>query len=124
MTRMRRTILVADDEAGRRARVGATRARAGYEVLEAAAGAAAPELAPSARPDLIVLDRMMPGRSGLDVLHELQAEPELAATPVVMLTARTRAADREAAAAAGAVRFVAKPFSPRELVRIVADLLG
>lgn len=124
MTRMRRTILVADDEAVLRALVRATLSSAGYDVLEAADGDEALELARSARPDLIVLDRMMPGRSGLDVLHELQAEPELAATPVVMLTARTRAADREAAAAAGAVRFVAKPFSPRELVRIVADLLG
>ena len=124
MARMRHTILVADDEAVLRALVRATLSSAGYDVLEAADGDEALELARSARPDLIVLDLMMPGKSGLDVLRELRADPELAATPVVMLTARTRAADREAAAEAGADRFLAKPFSPRELVRIVADVLG
>ena len=124
IARMRHTILVADDEAVLRALVRATLADGGYAVLETAGGDEALELARSARPDLIVLDLMMPGKSGLEVLRELRADPELAATPVVMLTARTRAADREAAAAAGADRFVAKPFSPRELREAVAGLLG
>lgn len=123
MARMRHTILVGDDEAVLRALVRATLSSAGYDVLEAADGDEALELARSARPDLIVLDLMMPRRSGLEVLRELRADPELAATPVVMLTARTRAADREAAAEAGADRFLAKPFSPRKLARIVADVL-
>ena len=121
---MRHTILVADDEGILRALVRETLSSVGYAVLEAADGDEAIELARSARPDLIVLDLMMPSRSGLEVLRELRADPELAATPVVMLTARTRAADREAAAAAGANRFLAKPFSPGELVRVVADVLG
>ena len=123
IARMRHTILVADDEAILRALVRETLSSGGYAVLEAANGDEALDLARSARPDLIVLDLMMPSRSGLEVLRELRADPELAATPVVMLTARARAADREAAAAAGADRFVAKPFSPSELARIVADVL-
>jgi DNA-binding response OmpR family regulator len=69
-----------------------------------------------------VLDMMMPGRSGLDVLSELRADPTLAGTPVLMLTARTQAADREAIVAAGADRFLAKPFSPAELEALVAEL--
>ena len=66
---------------------------------------------------------MMPGRTGLQVLEELRIEPGLEHTRVVMLTARTHAADRDTAAAAGADRFLAKPFSPLELARIVAELL-
>ncbi len=121
---MRHTILVADDEAVLRALAHATLAADGHDVLEAADGDEALELARRARPDLIVLDLMMPGRSGFDVLLELRADPRLAATPVVMLTARSRAADREAAIAAGADCFLAKPFSPRALREVVAGLLG
>ncbi len=120
----RHTILVADDEAVLRALIRATLSSAGYDVLEAVDGDEALELARSARPDLIVLDLMMPKRSGLDVLLELRADPELAITPVVMLTTRARAADREAGAEAGADRFLTKPFSPRELSETVAELLG
>ncbi len=120
---MRHTILVADDDAIVRALVRATLSSAGYDVLEAADGAEALRLVRSARPDLIVLDLMMPSRSGLDVLRELKADTERAAIPVVMLTARTQEGDRKAAAEAGADCFLAKPFSPRELVRVVADAL-
>ena len=66
---------------------------------------------------------MMPGRSGLDVLAELRRDPVLVTTPVLMLSARTQAGDREAAARAGADRFLAKPFSPSELASIVDELL-
>lgn len=120
---MRHTILVADDEVTLRMLVRAALSNAGYDVLEAADGDEALGLARGARPDLIVLDLMMPKKSGLDVLRELRADPELAPMPVVMLTARTRAADRDAAAEAGADRFLAKPFSPRELSEAVAELL-
>lgn len=124
IARMRPTILVADDEAVLRALARATLSRAGYDVLEAADGQEALELAHGARPDVIVLDLMMPRKSGLEVLRELRADPELAPIPVVMLTARTRTADRRAAAEAGTDRFLAKPFSPRELSETVAELLG
>jgi CheY-like chemotaxis protein len=65
----------------------------------------------------------MPGRSGLEVLNEVRADPELSTTPVVMLTARARETDRDAAVAAGADRYLAKPFSPLELIGVVEELI-
>lgn len=116
------TILVCDDEEVLRTLIGAALSD-GYALVEARSGDEVLERARRERPDLIILDMMMPGRSGLDVLPELRSDPDVGATPVVMLTARTQAADREAAAAAGADRFLAKPFSPLELSRLVAELL-
>jgi DNA-binding response OmpR family regulator len=95
----------------------------GYDITEARSGEESIDLARLELPDLIVLDMMMPGRSGLDVLVELRADPDLAVTPVLMLSARTQSGDIEAAARAGADRFLAKPFSPRELVSIVGEML-
>jgi two-component system, OmpR family, phosphate regulon response regulator PhoB len=120
---MATTVLLCDDEEVLRSLVRATLDDDGYSILEARDGDESLELARSARPDLIVLDMMMPGRSGLDVLQELRKDPELENTPVVMLTARARQSDREAAVAAGADRYLSKPFSPLELISVVEDLL-
>lgn len=117
------TVLVCDNEEPLRALVVATLDGI-YEMVEARDGDEALEVTRRVRPDLILLDMMMSGRSGLEVLEELRADPELAAIPVVMLTARTQAADREAAERAGATRFLAKPFSPLELMRTVEELLA
>jgi CheY-like chemotaxis protein len=120
---MATTVLLCDDEEVLRSLVRATLDDDGYSILEARDGDESLELARSARPDLIVLDMMMPGRSGLDVLQELRKDPELENTPVVMLTARARQSDRDAAVAAGADRYLSKPFSPLELISVVEDLL-
>jgi len=117
------TVLVCDDEEVLRALVRATLDDGAYRVIEAEDGDQSLELAREARPDLIVLDMMMPGRSGLDVLREVRSDPELAATPVVMLTARARVSDRDAALTAGADRYLAKPFSPLELISVVEELV-
>jgi two-component system phosphate regulon response regulator PhoB len=116
-------ILICDNEDALRELVCATLAPAGYETVEARDGDQSLELARSEQPDLIVLDMMMPGRTGVEVLRELRADPRFSATPVVMLTARTQVRDREAAEAAGADRFVGKPFSPLELGAVVDSLL-
>lgn len=121
---MAATILVCDNEEPLRALIRATLDSDDYRVVEARDGDESLELAHSARPDLIVLDVMMPGRSGLEVLRELRDDPKLARTPVIMLTARAQGADREAAEAGGADRFLAKPFSPARLAELVDDLLG
>ena len=118
-----RKILICDDEDVLRALVRATLDDGSFEVLEAEDGDQSVALARSEKPDVILLDMMMPGRSGLEVLELLRADPELAQTPVVMLTARTRASDQEAALAAGADRYLAKPFSPLELISVVEELL-
>jgi CheY-like chemotaxis protein len=116
-------ILICDDEDVLRALVRATLDDASYEIAEAEDGDQSIELARSLKPDVILLDMMMPGRSGLEVLELLRADPELVQTPVVMLTARARASDRDAAVAAGADRYLAKPFSPLELISVVEELL-
>ena len=117
------TVLLCDDEEVLRHLVRATLDNGEYEIVEAADGDESLELARSRRPDLIVLDMMMPGRSGLEVLRELRQDPALSRTPVIMLTARARQADQEEATAAGADRYLAKPFSPLELISVVEDLL-
>lgn len=118
------TVLVCDDEPVIRALLCATLAGEEYETVEARDGDESLELARSARPDLVILDMMMPGRSGLEVLVELRADPELGETAVLMLTARTQAADRAAVAERGADRYLAKPFSPAELLSVVEELLA
>jgi two-component system phosphate regulon response regulator PhoB len=116
-------VLVCDNEEALRALVAATLEGAGYELVEARDGEQALAQARAVHPDLILLDMMMPVHTGLEVLAELRADPELADTPVVMLTARVQLTDREAALEAGADRFLAKPFSPLQLADVVAELL-
>jgi two-component system, OmpR family, phosphate regulon response regulator PhoB len=116
------TVLLCDDEEVLRQLVRATLDNGEYSIVEATDGDESLELARRLRPDVIVLDMMMPGRSGLEVLQELRGDPNLGSTPVIMLTARARQADREAAAA-GADPYLAKPFSPLELISLVEELL-
>jgi CheY-like chemotaxis protein len=116
-------ILVCDDEDVLRMLVRATLSPGEYEVVEARDGDEAIERARNKRPDLILLDMMMPGRSGLDVLAEVRRDPVLGRTPVIMLSARAQATDREAAERAGADCYLAKPFSPGELAALVEQLL-
>ncbi|MFN3992389.1 MAG: response regulator transcription factor [Tabrizicola flagellatus] len=96
--------------------------RDGLRVSHAGEGAAALELARQDPPDLVILDHMLPGMSGLDVLASLRADPASRATPVMMLTARGR--DREVAEQAGADRFMTKPFSNAEILAEVRAMLA
>jgi CheY-like chemotaxis protein len=121
---MAATILVCDNEEVLRALIRATFDQDRYTIVEARDGDESLERARSAEPDLVLLDMIMPGRSGLEVLRELRSDPTLAQTPVIMLTARAQAADLEAAEAAGADRVLAKPFSPAQLAELVEELLG
>ena len=116
-------VLVCDNEEALRALVRGALELGDYEIVEAHDGDQSVELARSCDPDLIVLDMMMPGRTGLEVLAELRAEDRFAETPVVMLTARAQAQDRLAAVEAGVSRFLPKPFSPLELASVVEELL-
>lgn len=114
-------ILICDNEEPLRALVHA--ALDGHEVHEARDGDESLVRARALRPDLIVLDMMMPGRSGLEVLEEIRADRELADTLVLMLTARVQASDQAAAERLGADRFMPKPFSPLRLAAEVEELL-
>ena len=121
---MRPRILVCDNEPALRGLILAAVEGSGYELHEARDGDESLATAQAVEPDLIVLDVMMPGRTGLEVLEELRADERFRDTPVIMLTARAQASDRLAAANAGATRFVSKPFSPIELGLIVQELLA
>jgi PAS domain S-box-containing protein len=118
------TVLVCDNEDVLRTLVRAALGGKGYKIKEARDGDESLEVARESNPDLIILDMLMPGRSGLEVLSELRRDPRFSDTPVIVLTARAAASDREAALRANADRFLAKPFSPRELAEIVDELLG
>jgi DNA-binding response OmpR family regulator len=114
-------ILIVDDEPHIVAVVRAYLARDGHEVLTAADGDRALQLALAESPDLVVLDVMLPRRSGFDVLRELRAGG--ASTPVIMLTARDDVIDRVAGLETGADDYLTKPFEPRELVARVGAVL-
>jgi DNA-binding response OmpR family regulator len=118
------TILICDDEEPMRQLIAASLDRTGHTVLEAKDGATAVELARSHRPDALVLDVMLSDRSGLDVLAEIRDEAALANVKVIILTARAQRADQDAALAAGADLFMAKPFRPLQLVDELERLVG
>ena len=91
----------------------------GYRVLTASDGQTGLTLAQQERPDLCILDVMMPKLSGLEVLARLRADPATAATRVILLTARGQDADIDRGFELGAHDYVTKPFSPKELRRRV-----
>lgn len=96
--------------------------RAGARVTHLAEGAGALALLLRERPDVLVLDLMLPDCSGLEILGEMRALPALASLPVLMLTARGQNRDREAAERAGATAFLAKPFANADLLAAVRAL--
>ncbi|MDF3413410.1 response regulator [Sulfitobacter sp. M57] len=94
----------------------------GWRVETLANGATAVEVIRKAAPDLVMLDVMLPGKSGFDILHDLRADPAMQGLPVLMLTARGQARDREMAEKAGVSRFMTKPFSNSEMLDAVREL--
>lgn len=116
-------ILVVEDERDIAALVAYHLTKEGFRVRTAEGGAEALEAAAAERPDLMVLDLMLPGFSGYEVLQEIRRRPELVDMPVVVLTARRDEADRVKGLELGADDYITKPFSPRELVLRVAAVL-
>jgi len=116
-------VLVVEDERDISALVAYHLAREGYRVRTAEGGPEAIEAMASERPDLIVLDLMLPGLSGYEVLSEMRRRPELTDVPVILLTARRDEADRVKGLELGADDYLTKPFSPRELVLRVSAVL-
>jgi len=114
------TILVVDDEASIRKLVSSYLRAEGYDVAEASDGARALEEVRSRRPDLVVLDVLMPGLDGLEVLRQLRTFSDVY---VVLLTARAEETDKLVGLGVGADDYVTKPFSPRELVARVKAAL-
>lgn len=119
-----KSILIADDdELLVRFMVHKLRGR-GFEVVSAADGAQALRLANERKPNLIVLDAMMPELDGFEVLRRLKEAPETSEIPVLMLTARKQARDVVTGLSLGASDYLVKPFMPEELLMRIQKLLG
>jgi CheY-like chemotaxis protein len=118
-----RTVVIADDESSMRLLVHATIESDDYAVLEASDGVEAWSLIQRNKPSLVLLDVQMPGRSGLEVLRAIKADPTLKATRVILLTSKAMESDVEAGLIAGADFYLTKPFSPLDLLTRVEEAL-
>jgi DNA-binding response OmpR family regulator len=98
--------------------------RDGWTVHTHSDGATAVAAIAARRPDLVILDVMLPNRSGFDILADLRAAPATGSLPVLMLTARGQARDRDLAEKTGVSRFMTKPFANSEILAAVRDLAG
>ena len=121
---MSRKILVADDEPNIVISIEYLMKREGYTVLVARDGQEALDMIARERPELVLLDVMMPKKSGFEVCQAVRASEELQATKILMLTAKGRDTDLAKGLALGADAYMTKPFSTRELVQKVAEMLG
>ena len=117
------TVLVVDDEAPIRLLCRVNLEAEGMEVLEAGDGPTGLEKARNDDPDVILLDVMMPDRSGWEVAEELLADDATSGIPIVFLTARAEVRDRAKGIDLGGVDYVTKPFNPVELAPLVRDLV-
>jgi two-component system phosphate regulon response regulator PhoB len=116
-------ILIIEDEQDIADLIGFNLQRAGFEVLKSHDGVTGTEIALRERPDLIVLDLMLPGRDGYAVFRELRRDARTVKIPVIMLTARAQTEDRIQGLEAGADDYLTKPFSPKELMLRVQAIL-
>lgn len=98
--------------------------RDGWSVATHMDGEGATQTVREQRPDLVILDVMLPNRSGFDILAELRRDPATATVPVLMLTARGQLRDRELAERSGVSRFMTKPFANSEILAVVRELAG
>lgn len=120
---MPKHILVIDDEANIRRIVQINLARLGHRITMAADGVEGLEKVREDRPDLVILDVMMPRMDGFEMLRRLKADPELAGIRVVMLTARSQDADIFEGHRSGADFYLTKPFSPAALLDALRQVL-
>ncbi|UDF36766.1 UNVERIFIED_ORG: response regulator [Shinella sp. XGS7] len=120
---MSKTVLIVDDHADIRRLIRMTLEFEDYQIHEAADGESALQLAAALRPDVVLLDVMMPGAlDGLEVCARLKADTRFAGMQVILLSARGQARDREAGLRAGADAYMVKPFSPLQLIDHLASL--
>jgi DNA-binding response OmpR family regulator len=121
---MARHVLLIEDEPNIAEAIRFVLARDGWQVSVLADGAAAVAEVARLMPDLVILDLMLPGKSGLEIVALLRAQGATQMLPVIMLTAKGLARDREAALAAGVSLFMTKPFSNAEIVAQARALVG
>ena len=121
---MSRSVLVVDDEPMARTLLRLMLVRAGFDVMEAVDGFDALKKVKRDRPDLIILDVMMPGMDGFTVCSSIREEPNGSEVPIIMLSAKSDLGSVNRGLLAGATKYLTKPVSPDNLTRHVNDILG
>jgi DNA-binding response OmpR family regulator len=120
---MSKKVLIVDDEPNIVLSVEFLMRREGHEVVTASDGQEAIDQLASTRPDLMILDVMMPRKNGFEVCAEVRADPALSRMPILMLTAKGREAEMKKGISLGADAYITKPFSTHDLVAKVHELL-
>lgn len=121
--KLMKKILIVDDENSLRTLVSATLEGGRCKILQAKNGQEAIEIALKEKPNLIILDLMMPVMTGLEALEVIRKTEGISNTPVVVLSAKGHLKDREKALKAGATTYLTKPFSPLDLLKVVEEIL-
>lgn len=121
---MAKHVLIIEDEPNIIEAISFILSRDGWQVDTHSNGHDAVAVVRARAPDLVILDVMLPGRSGYDILTDLRANPETQDLPILMLTARGQARDREMAEKAGASRFMTKPFSNADVIDALNALVA
>jgi len=117
-----KTVLYVEDNEFNRKIVRHLLGRTSYRLIEAVDGEAGVATAREAVPDLIIMDIQLPKLSGLEATRQLRADPVTAPIPVIVITSFALAGDEEKAREAGAAAYLAKPYSPRELLQMIRQL--
>jgi two-component system cell cycle response regulator DivK len=121
---MTQRILVVEDQEDNRRIIRDLLMSAGYELIEATDGAAGVRLAETERPDLILMDIQLPVLDGHEATRRIKQNDQLAAIPIIVVTSYALSGDDAKAVAAGADAYVAKPFSPRQLLATIRKFVG
>ncbi|HSE05981.1 MAG TPA: response regulator [Methylomirabilota bacterium] len=117
-----KTILYVEDNEFNRKIVRQLLSRTSYRLLEATDGEAGVDAAREEHPDLVIMDIQLPKMSGLDATRQIRADPATAEIPVIVITSFALAGDEAKAREAGAAAYLAKPYSPRELLQMIRQL--
>lgn len=117
-----KTVLYVEDNEFNRKIVRHLLARTSYRLVEAVDGEAGVAMARDERPDLVIMDIQLPKMSGLDATRQLAAAPETRHIPIIVITSFALAGDEQKAKDAGAAAYLAKPYSPRELLGMIRSL--
>ena len=117
-----KTILYVEDNEFNRKIVRQLLGRTSYRLIEATDGEAGVSTARAERPDLVIMDIQLPKLSGLEATRQIKAAPETADVPVIVITSFALSGDEQKARDAGAAAYLAKPYSPRELLGMIRDL--
>ncbi|MBU0704709.1 MAG: response regulator [Chloroflexi bacterium] len=120
---MKPTILVIEDDPMTSRLVELMLVHEGYQVTIASNGLQGLEMAQTLSPDLVLLDLMLPGPDGFDVLNQLQAKPQTARVPVIVVSSKSQHTDKQTAASIGANAYLTKPYKRAELLETIRSLL-